>query len=292
MPHNIKSHRPPSTDKIKHLFLDMQDVQRAATEFSPYYYAEIRIDFSDVRTGFRATVSLNKAIELYLITPDLLWAEDMIRDIDPKRTRSSKPDGAAIRPLPHFVNAGFMSQMETQFIHYLLRSYKEKVFRNFDLNAYSASGESLSNFEARCSDLLDEPKRRELDVLHDVFVRRLEQIKQKYLIAHPSDNLETAKAESQDKNLFLYHSDRVSAFFLNPANSANATMNGPRMWGNNPDLADRLESLEAEAKRAIAGVLDSYEKRARSIDEYILHPNLKDIHFVRCCILWIPVRMV
>lgn len=291
MSQNSENPRTSSEDKIKHLFLETEDAQNSGTEYSPFYYAEVRIDFNDVRTGFRSTVSLNKAIEIYLITPDLLWAEDMIQDIDPHKTKPSAPDGAITKGLPDFVNANFMSQMETQFIHYLLRSYKTKVFRSFELSTYSCAGESLPDFTARCSDLLDEPKRRELDILHDIFGRKLEQIKQRYLKANVSDNLEAAKAESQDKNLFLNYSDRISGLFLNPGISGNAQISQPHLPGNNPDLEERLEALESEARQAIGGIRDSYVRRAQSIDEYILHPNLKDIHFVRCCILWIPARM-
>ena len=49
-------------------------------------------------------------------------------------------------------------------------------------------------------------------------------------------------------------------------------------------------SLAVEAKEVIAELWDSYEEKARSVDEYILHPNLKDIHIVRSCILWIPAK--
>jgi hypothetical protein len=291
MPQNPPVSRSSLPTNVKQLFFEAENAPSSGAEYSPFYYAEVRIDLNDVRTGFRSTVSLHKAISLYLITPDLLWAEDMMRDIDPQRTKSSPPDGAAFKGLPDFVNAGFISQTETQFIHYLLRSHKTKVFRNFELNIYSNAGESASDFSARCSDLLDEPKRRELDVLHEVFGRRLEQIKQKYLKTFASDKLEVAKAESQDKNLFFNYSDRISGLFLNTGINGVAKPNQPHIPGNNPDLEDRLESLELEARQSIAAIVDSYRRKSLSIDEYILHPNLKDIHFVRSCILWIPAGM-
>jgi hypothetical protein len=291
MRQNPRDHRLPSTDRIKHLYFDLENPQDSDTAYSPFYYAEVRIDFNDVRTGFSSTVSLNKAIDIHLITPDLLWAEDMIRDIDPQKTKSSAPETAMIRSLPDFVDANFMSQMETQFINYLLRSCKAKVFRNFGLDTYSVSGESLSEFTARCSDLLEESKRQELDALQDVFERRLEQIKQKYLKASTPDSLEAAKAESQNKNLFFSYSDRIAGHFQHSGLRKNATKSEPHLPGNNPDLEERLGSLELEAQRSIAEIRDSYRNKAQSNDEYILHPNLKDIHFVRCCILWIPARM-
>ena len=55
------------------------------------------------------------------------------------------------------------------------------------------------------------------------------------------------------------------------------------------EMEERLLSLELEAQHAIAGLWRFlYREKARSVDEYILHPNLKDIHLVRSCILWMP----
>jgi hypothetical protein len=38
----------------------------------------------------------------------------------------------------------------------------------------------------------------------------------------------------------------------------------------------------------ISKLSDSFNEKASAVDEYILHPNLKDIHLVRSCILWMP----
>ena len=52
------------------------------------------------------------------------------------------------------------------------------------------------------------------------------------------------------------------------------------------ELDERLLSLELEALQATSRLADSYDEKACAVDEYILHPNLKDIHFVKSCILW------
>ena len=56
------------------------------------------------------------------------------------------------------------------------------------------------------------------------------------------------------------------------------------------ELEEQLFSLELEAQYEIHKLLSSYGEKAQTIDEYIIHPNLKDIHFVRSCILWMPVK--
>jgi hypothetical protein len=285
-----QNRRFSSSNKIRHLIFDMEHTQQSRVEYAPFFYAEVRIDFNDIRTGFRSTVSINKAVEILPVTPDFLWADDMVRDIDPDRTEPPLTEAEFIELLPDFVDANFMSQMETQFIHYLLRSYKVKVYRNYELDTYSLSGESLSEFSARCLDLLGESRRLESDALHEVFNRRLEQIREKYLNVDSFDSLDVARAESHDRDLFWSYSDWIADLFLQPDVSLSATMNERRLLGSNTDLEDRLASLKFEAHQAVAKIWDSYKQKARSMDEYILHPNLKDIHFVRCCILWIPAR--
>jgi hypothetical protein len=279
-----------TANRIKHLFLDSEDSPTAGMKYLPFFYVEVRIDFNDVRTGFRSTVSLNKAVEIHPMTPDLLWAQDLIRDVDPGKTKTQASETVEIGRLPDFVDAGFVSQMETQFIHYLLRSYKTRVYRNFALDTYSNAGESFSDFHARCLDLLNGPKRQELDTLYEVFARRLEQIRQKYLHTNASDNLDLAKAESQDRNLFLKYSDCIADLFFQPEKSLNVSSVKYSLPEINRDMEEYLASLNLEARQAIEKIQDAYEQKAQSVDEYILHPNLKDIHFVRCCILWIQTK--
>ena len=44
-----------------------------------------------------------------------------------------------------------------------------------------------------------------------------------------------------------------------------------------PDLEQALESLEIDARLDIRRLLNSYQDRVRNIDEYIIHPGLKDL---------------
>jgi len=165
-----------------------------------------------------------------------------------------------------------------------------RVYRNFALSVYSNSGESRAEFAGRCLELCDVPMRKELDSLHEVFNRRLEQTKEKYLGADEPVGLELARTQSQNKDIFSSYSERIAELFLRGesrlTSTAEASRHSPRMQ----ELEERLLSLELEAQQAIAKLRASYEENARALDEYILHPNLKDIHFVRSCILWMPKK--
>jgi hypothetical protein len=286
---NIEPQSLRHTEKVKCLYYAVNPEIRNV-EYVPYFYAEVRIDFNDVRTGLRETFSLNKALEIYSSTADLLWISDMVQDVDPQKMASSAPEGARFGSLPEYVDAKFISNMETQFVQYLLRSFATELYRNSALNVYSNSGESRTEFIGRCAELFDGPRRRELDLLQDVFKRRLEQLKEKYLISEEAMGLERARIESQNKDIFSRYSDRIAGLFLV---SRFASGRSIEPFHNSPgmrELEERLVALGIEAQNAIANLTNSYDDKARGLDEYLLHPNLKDIHFVRSCILWMPKK--
>jgi hypothetical protein len=281
---------PHRTERVKHLYLAAENHGSREIEYYPCFHAEARIDFNDVRTGLRETVSVSKAMEIYSTSAELLWAKDMIRDVDPLQIVSSIPDGARCCGLPDFVDTGFISRMETQFIQYLLRSFVTGIYRNSALNIYSLSGESKAEFAGRCRELFAGPMRKELDLLHDVFKRRIEQLKEKYLASNEPSGLEQARVESQDRDIYSRYSDYIAELFqrsnLGAYHLIEPFSNSPVMQ----ELEERLAALGFEAQNAIMKLNNSYEEKARALDDYILHPNLKDIHFVRSCILWMPKK--
>jgi hypothetical protein len=286
-PISSKDRQFHAVGKIKQLYHSAEDF-RLETRLIPLFWVEARIDFNDVRTGFRETVGINKALEIYSDNADLLWTKDMVREVDPLKTTSSAPDGAQIGALPDFVDANFLARMEHQFIQYLLRSFEVKIFRNFNLKIYSLSGESRHDFCRRCFELFDGSRRQELDRLHEVFDRRLEQARQKYLSAPDSGGMEQAKSDSRGKDAFSRCSERISQLFYDAELRIDPTAEAAQHPAGNLELDEKLLSIEWEAHQALAKLLDQYDEQARAIDEYILHPNLKDIHLVRSCILWMP----
>jgi hypothetical protein len=283
-------HAPGSAETVKHLYFMPENESSANQELLPHFYVEARIDFNDVRTGFRETVSLSKALEIYSDYADLLWARDMIREVDQRRVKSVMPASARLGPLPSFVDADFISRMESQFIRHLLNSYEARVFRNSALRVYSLPGESRQDFVQRCRELLDAPMPQELDRLRDLFNRKLGQIRQKYLRPAESGRLEEDRAASRDKDIFSRYSERITGLFLQSGPRRRPVARPPRRLSEGQELEERLSSLELEAHEAITKLEDSFAEKAQSVDEYIIHPNLKDVHFVRTCILWMPAQ--
>jgi hypothetical protein len=285
---NSSGQPPRYTQNTKSLYLAAERPGIGATEYLPYFYAEVRIDFNDVRTGLRDTFSLSKAMDIYSTGAELLWTKDMSRDVDTEKLTFEIPVGCRCGRMPDFVDAGFISRMETQFVQYLMRSFVAGIYRNTALNIYSLSGESKADFIGRCRELFDGPLRKELDLLREVFTRRLEQLKEKYLASSEPNGLELARIDSQNRDIYSHYSDCLAELFLRRRHGADLSAKPPAHSPAMPELEERLAALGFEAQNAITKITNSYEEKARLLDEYLLHPNLKDIHFVRSCILWMP----
>jgi hypothetical protein len=284
-----ESHVNQSTSRFKNLFWILEAPSDQPVAYRPRFYVEARIDFNDVRTGLRETVSLSKALEMYPYDADSLWADDMARDVDPGKISSAMPSYAIPGHLPDYVDLGYFSRMETQFIQYLMRSFVVKVYRNFCLNVYSFAGESSRDFVIRCLELLEPESRRELASLQEVFNRKLEQIRQKYLGANDTGELEHAKTDSQKNDIVSQASEWIAELFLGAESVFSCrTLEPLRFSPEMQELTERLLALIREVRQATKSVYVAYEEKAQNIDEYNLHPNLNEIHFVRSCILWMP----
>jgi hypothetical protein len=286
-----RSTRPQQ--KIKHLTLK---VPRPAEvqEYVPRIYFEARIDMSDVRSGFRDTYSLNKALEIHPLEGDAMWTPDMAVAVDASLIERGLPQGGRSRELPDYLDAALLSKLETLFLAYLMRYFEVRIFRNFALNLYSGPGENLEDFKLRCLDNLGEAFRKDLDGLHGVLVRKLEQLREKDLRESAgltsTLDFDIAKIDSQVKSRIHEVSESITNLFLKTELSLNSNQDAPSYPSPDTEFDQRLSLLETETRHEIQSLINLYQDKLQTIDEYAVHPNLKDIHLVRTCILWMPAE--
>ena len=284
---------------IKELHFPQVSPEGVEVEFAPRLYFEAKIDFNDVRSGFRDTCSVSKAMEIYPIDDDVLWTEDMARDIDPLLVASGTPATGKLHSLPSFVDSEAMIRMEAMFIDYLMRHSAVRVYRNFAVNVYSNPGESLEDFRSRCTEIMGEPFRKDLDGVHEMFQRKLEQVREKCLresvgLVPTSGDFDEIRRNSHWKSKIHKVSERIADLFLKTELlKAEPDVESQELRSNYPvpglQLVDeRLQYIESEARQKILHLLNQYGEKLRTIDEYTIHPNLRDIHLVRSCILWMP----
>ena len=275
-------------ENVKNVFRIPDTEAARASRYAPHIYLEAKIDFSDVRTGFTETFNINRAAEIPSKKSEPFWDNDAVLEIDPKRLGTSVPKEVQMDDLPGHVDRQFISRIETQFIEYLLRAFTVKVYRNYSLDVYSSSKESRNDFIIRCADLHKGPMYNEFDSLHEVYIRRLERLRQKYLRMEDSQELEESKTDSYNRELFYRISERISALFLRTEFSIQHVEKPSDSSSRIHELEERLRDLHRQARETVVKILDLYEDKIKSVDEYILHPTMRDIHFVNSCILWKP----
>lgn len=278
---------PTNLENDSSLFWIPEPAARAL-KYVPHLYLEAKIDFNDVRTGFRNTFNIYRTVEIPLDKSEAFWDDGAVLEIDPKKLGPNVPDEAQIGDLPVHVDRRFISWTETQFIEYLLRAFTVKVYRNYNLDVYSFSGESLNDFIIRCVDLHKGPMYSEFDSVHEVFIRQLERLEQKYLGMENSEELEKFKTDSYNRELFYRISERISGLFLRTEFSIQHVDLTSDSFSRIHEMEERLRDLFKQAREAVIKILDSYEDKIKSVDEYILHPTIKNIHSVSCCVLWKP----
>jgi hypothetical protein len=278
--------------QLRHLYLVAQPGEE--TEYVPRLYFEVKVDLSDVRSGFSETRSVNAAVEIYPLEPgDTVWTRDMALEVDPARVGTACPARVVLPRLPDYVGPDYLQRMETLFLSFLMRHFAVPVFRNFALKLYSRPGETLGDFRARCLELLSEPFRQDLDAMHQTFLRKLEQLRERYLV--PSGVVAGAKdfnPARYDSSLYSQMhrvTELVADLFIQTELTLDRTLDDPpaRAQGST-EIQARLSNTEVEARQEIRGLVEHYRDQVQTIDEYTVHPNLKDLHVVRSSILWLP----
>jgi len=274
------------------LYLPPKNPGKAAIEYFPFVYVETSIDFNDIRTGYRGAEKLARALKFYESHAFPGWSEEIIHDAIIDRIQENTPRAARLRPLPEFVDYEFIESVKKRYVEYLTRTWKKLFYRNSELDLYSGANESMKDFQVRCREQFMGQMREELNQLRVIFNRMQEQLKEKFLGIGEAELPETVplKPEIDDRDIYSRYAERIAALFLNAASSAvDAEVSIPRMKKNS-ELEERLIALTSEARKKITLLRERYEKKSERIDEYILRPNLKNIHCGRSGILWVSMK--
>jgi len=271
------------------LYLPPKTPGKGAVEYFPCVYIEAIIDFNDIRTGYKGAEKLARALTIYKNHAVAGWAEEIIHDANVDRIHETAPKAARLGTLPEFVDVEFIENVKKRYIEYLTRTWKKLFYRNSELNIYSGANESREDFLIRCREQLLGQMREELNNLRVVSNRMQEQLKEKYLGISEAEMPESIPLtlETNDRDIYSRYAERIAALFLNASSQvADVETAVPRMEKNS-EIEERLITLTADARHKITQLREQYEKKAARIDEYILRPNLKNIHCERSGILWI-----
>ena len=275
---------------VESLYLTPEAACEATAEYFACVYIEARIDFNDIRTGYKGATKLARALKIHEDNAIPGWSEEIIQDAHTDRINEITPPAAQLCPPPEFLDAEFVDIVKNRYFEYLTRSWKKILYRNSELNIYSGTGESREEFVARCRELFLERMSEELDDLRMIINRMQERLKEKYLSAVEMKSPGSTPLTPKAKNRIVYsrYAERIDALFMKAASwGADAAADVPLM-DKHSELEERLIALTVEARQRVVLLRESYEKKTELIDEYILRPNLKNIRCERSCILWMP----
>jgi hypothetical protein len=293
---SLNSHALPANAvrarKIKHLYFHPA-YPMPSEEYVACLYVEAKIDYADVRSGCHVTSGLNSILDMVPLDGDLILTRDMVRPIDPAAIQSTKPENARLRKLPEFVTEDYLSRIESHYLSYLLRHAEMRLFRNFVLNAYSQPGETRSEFQGRCLEVFNETFRGDMDAMREVVNRRMERIEQKCLGQDNEGEFESDRWLAQARSKMHAVAEKIAELFLQTELTLDESALAPQYPDpRRPDLDESLETLKMDVRMEIGRLVNSYQDKVRNIDEYIIHPNLRDLHLVRTCILWMPAEVL
>ena len=282
----------PRLENIESLFLPYKGPRESGIEYFPCVYIEANVAFNDIRTGYRGAVKLARALKIYDSHATPGWSEEIIQDSNVDRIRENIPRSAQLRPLPEFVDAEFINSVRNRYIDQLTRKWKKVLYHNSELNIYSGADESREEFITRCREQFLGMMREELDRLRVIFNRMQEQLKEKYLGVGEAELSESAPftMEANDRDIYSRYTERVALLFLNASSSPAETGVVAERMDKKSELEERLIALTAGTLNKITLLRENYEKKAELVDEYVLRPNMKNIHCERSCIIWAPVK--
>jgi hypothetical protein len=275
---------------VECLYLQPETPRKTAVEYFPCIYIEANIDFNDIRTGYKNTVKLARALKIYENHAVPGWSEEIIHDADIGRIQETLPRTARLRKLPEFVDAEFIDSTKKRYIEYLTRTWKKVLFHNSELNIYSGAGESREEFAVRCREQFLVRMREELKLLRVTFNRMQERLKEKYLGIIEAELPESTSVipKTTERDVYSRYAECIAAMFLNADSDTALDDADASRIDKKSELEDRFIEIAAEARRKIALLREDFEIKTKFIDEYILRPNLKNIHCERSGLLWAP----
>lgn len=263
----------------------------SGADYYPHYFFEAKIDIDDIRSGYHETRSISRALEVRPCHADEFWTADMLASVDLSGVQAEAPAGVALHPLPSYVTEEMLDQAERQFVLYLMRHEKARFYRNYALKMYSAAGESAWDFSNRCLEILNDGFHADLNSPREAINRRLELLRERFFAQMRTDEIDASHWALRQRDCLNAVTERIDAMFLDAGIFSTTRISEVACSGETlTDLEEKLIALQREALREVESLIASYRERACNIDEYVVHPGLRDVHMVRTGMLWMPRR--
>lgn len=256
---------------------NFQLMQRPAGS-RPALLFEVRLDIRDNRSGFAGS-TLEHFVAPLVDDAELEWARDMVESVDPAELQEIE--------MPSPVSWPVMA--DNQLIRYLVHNYRRLILINSEMLVYSEGSETKEDFVSRCLSLLVPERRRELEMIRDIFLRRFLELETRCVEIVSSDEWAGVSRYSQLSNLrdvFSVIREDFSSCFLGDefAFLSQETLRWKPL--DTVEIEERLQAVRAEFINRFNQITESALERAGRVEPYEVPVSPSHVDIVSRGFLW------
>ncbi|HNR38825.1 MAG TPA: hypothetical protein PKN61_07290 [Acidobacteriota bacterium] len=285
----MNNQQPAAKPKIAAFYTRDCFAFSAGTELQARLFGEIHFDTYHVRSQTKLSGTIQVSLPLIELGADDLWLPEMIRTENPAALSETPPDGVTHREDAYQLLLEHFTLYKDKVVETILRYHRIRLLHHPALKLFSEVGESRSEFEARCLDILHSGVQEELRELQHRYERMMDGIIQKSGLNYMqsiNDDPTTDRVMSGQKQMIFSTRDGLTRIFQDLRDLPDCP---PADRAPSNDVEDALASLYQQSWADAKSVADRLQQQIGLIEEYTFHLQYGDIAMVQLALLWEPV---
>ena len=242
---------------------------------TPSVFFEVKLELQDVRTGYR--VSDQGCFRgIWLEEAELNWTKDMVELVHPEDLEECSPP----RPL------SWPDSLDEKIIHYVMRQYRPRIWKNLEIRLYSGPKESRGEFIERCREHLSAEHAAEWKQVTDVLHHRSLELEKRLLETVSQEDVEVrVRRMSLIQTLFWNLREDWNRFFVPDGLPLSLTEEIVKVPVD-PDLQEEVQSFWRGLVSRYNDIQEKYEHDAVSIEPHEVHVSRSQVEISSRGVLW------
>lgn len=275
--------------------------------YSPYILGVSRIDYIDNKTN------VDLYVEKCYVTPitespiPINWENSMELKIDISKLETNPVENSTFSKLPpSFGKIKNYENLSKEFLNYIYRFERLKLFKSPTFKQFSKPGESEQEFKIRLQILAKEKRDEEIEKLKKKYVTKLNAIEEKIRKAKLIIDRETEQAKQQKVQTTISVGATILGAFLgkklggvtNIGRATTAARGGAKVLKEQQDIERAKETLqkyqqdlkemELEFQSEVEKLKQKIDPLTEKLETIIIRPLKKDIHLKLFSLVWLP----
>ena len=242
---------------------------------TPSVLFEVNLELQDVRTGYRGS-DQGCFRGAWLEDAELNWTKDMVEWVHLEELEECPPP----RPL------SWPDSLDDKIIHYIMRQYRPRIWKNPGIGLYSGPRESREEFFERCREHLSRERVAEWKRLTHVLHHRALELEKRLLDTVGQEDVELrVRRMSLIKTLFWNLKEDWNRLFIPDGLPLSLTEEITRVPVD-PDLQEEVESFWQDLVSRYNDVQKKYEQHAASIEPHVVNVSRSQVEISSRGVLW------